>query len=310
VPRTSHPRRNYRTISRRSATCRPNLKSCPAYADQIYDKWANPILANGQRLCGELFHDQTVQKILAQGGKLNLFTAWVKYPRTYHLPWSENITEDDRVIDSLDPFREKQVIVTVKMDGENSTLYQDYCHARSVDSRHHPSRDWLKNFWNTIRMDIPKGWRICGENLFATHSIHYTDLPSYFLGFSIWDDQNNCLSWEETLQWFDLINIHPVESIYTGIFEEKTIRGLWNADTAASTEGYVLRSANSFHSSEFQHKVAKFVRQDHVRTVTHWMSGQRIEPNVLATRPKLTVSSFNPPGLQSCRGFFPSTPPS
>ena len=35
------------------------------YGDQEYDKWANPILPNGQRLKGELFHDASVQKIMA-----------------------------------------------------------------------------------------------------------------------------------------------------------------------------------------------------------------------------------------------------
>jgi hypothetical protein len=39
------------------------------YADQPYDKWGNPILPNGQRLKGELFHDESVQKVLAMGGR-------------------------------------------------------------------------------------------------------------------------------------------------------------------------------------------------------------------------------------------------
>jgi len=44
------------------------------YADQVYDKWGNIVLPNLQRLKGELFFDESVQKILKRGGVLDLFT--------------------------------------------------------------------------------------------------------------------------------------------------------------------------------------------------------------------------------------------
>jgi RNA ligase len=268
-------------IRRAAGISKPIIPS-HLYDDQIYDKWGNPILANGQRLQGELFHDPSVQKILTQGEKLTVFTNWVKYPRTYHLPWSQSITKDDRVIESLDIFLNQEVVVTKKMDGENSTLYPNHCHARSLDSQNHPSRNWLKNFWQNIRMDIPRGWRICGENLFATHSIPYTDLPSYFLGFSIWDERNNCFSWEQTLEWFQLLKIEPVPTIYTGVFDEAAIKQLWNPKDTSSSEGYVVRLRHSFHYSQFRRKVAKFVRPNQVQTTKHWMAGARIHKNGLA----------------------------
>jgi len=108
-----------------------------------------------------------------------------KYPRTTHLPWSEGGSDDDRILRSTEHFRNKIVVVTEKMDGENTTMYSQHIHARSLDSKHHPSRDWVKNFWQQIRFNIPEGYRICGENMYGTHSIHYNNLKSYFLGFSI-----------------------------------------------------------------------------------------------------------------------------
>ena len=69
------------------------------YRDQPYDKWGNPVLPNGTRLRGELFDDASVQKVLAP--VLALFTDRVKYPRTYHLPWSPGLTDDDRKLDDL-----------------------------------------------------------------------------------------------------------------------------------------------------------------------------------------------------------------
>lgn len=251
------------------------------YADQPYDKWGNPVLANGQRLKGELFFDESVQKVLGQGGVLGLFSNWVKYPRTHHLPWSDGVNDDDRVIDSLSAFEGKRVIVTEKMDGENTTLYRDYTHARSVDGRSHPSRNWVKQFWSGISADIPEGWRVCGENLYAKHSIHYTDLPTFFMGFSIWNERNICLGWDETLEWFSLMEITPVPVLYDGLFDEKAIRKLWDAKDWGQREGYVVRLADPIGYGEFRHKFAKFVRKGHVQTVKHWMHGQPIERNIL-----------------------------
>ena len=48
------------------------------YADLVYDKWGNTILANGTRTRGPLFNDASVQKVLALN--LHLFTDLVKYP--------------------------------------------------------------------------------------------------------------------------------------------------------------------------------------------------------------------------------------
>jgi hypothetical protein len=252
------------------------------YADLTYDKWGNVIMPNGTRLKGELFHDESVQKVLKEGGVLGQFTNRVKYSRTHHLPWSLGLTEDDRILKSTSPFEGKRVVVTQKMDGENSSLYCDGLHARSVDSRNHPSRNWLKNFHAQLQGDIPEGWRVCGENMFAKHSIAYDHLPSYFLGFSVWNERNVCLSWDETLEWFDLLGVEPVPVLYDGIYDEKTIKALWSPKKAEQEEGYVLRVAEAFTYAQFKACVGKFVRPNHVQTSKHWMSGQAVEPNRLA----------------------------
>jgi hypothetical protein len=251
------------------------------YSDTKIDKWGNPILANGQRLRGELFFDESVQKSLARGGFLDSFADKVKYPRTHHLPWSPGVNNDDRVLNSLSSFIDKRVIVTEKMDGENTTCYSDgYIHARSVDGRSHYSRDWVKNFWNKISYELPEGWRVCGENLFAAHSIFYDNLDTYFMGFSIWNENNHCLSWDDTLEWFDLLDIKSVPILYDGIFDEAAIKSLYDEVKDYETrEGYVLRLAEDFSYSDFRKSVGKFVRKDHVRTTKHWMFGKPIQHN-------------------------------
>ena len=111
-----------------------------------------------------------------------------KYPKTFHIPTSLNLQNDDRRIDSMDTFKGQRVIVTVKVDGENTNLYNDRVHARSIDSGDHVSRHWVKAFHAGVKYDIPNGWRICGENCYALHSIYYDRLPSYFLAFGIYNE--------------------------------------------------------------------------------------------------------------------------
>ena len=106
--------------------------------------------------------------------------------------------KDDRMHADVEQFRGTTIVVTTKMDGENTTMYRDGIHARSLDYKRHPSRDWVKNLHGKIAHEIPEGFRICGENLFAKHSIHYTNLPSYFMVFSVWD-RCTCLAWENGL---------------------------------------------------------------------------------------------------------------
>lgn len=67
----------------------------------------------------------------------------IKYPRTLHLPWSLGRTSDDKVLSSMDHFSGREVVVTEKMDGENTTIYSDGLHARSTTSQRHPSRSWV-----------------------------------------------------------------------------------------------------------------------------------------------------------------------
>lgn len=209
-------------------------------------------------------------------------TNLIKYPKTMHLPWSPGLQNDDRLIQSLAGLEGRRVIVTEKFDGENATLYSDHYHARSLDSKHHPSRDWIKAFHGGIRYLIPDGYRICGENMFARHSIGYDSLPDYFLGFSIWNEQNECLSWDDTLYMFGQLGITPVNVLYDGPWEW-FVKRLYMFETLVQEggkEGYVVRIAGSFKFEDFQKYVAKYVRKNHIQTDDHWMNGP-VFPNRL-----------------------------
>ncbi|MFJ5126061.1 RNA ligase family protein [Streptomyces sp. NPDC088555] len=202
------------------------------------------------------------------------------YPRTAHLPWSPGATSDDVRIADLAALTGREVVVTEKLDGENTTLYADGLHARSLDSAHHPSRGWVKALQGRIGARVPDGWRVCGENLFARHSIPYEDLESFFYGFSVWDGER-CLDWDRTVEFLRDLGIPVPPVLWRGVFDaraEKALRAL-KPDTGRQ-EGYVVRPADGFGAADFGRLVAKWVRPGHVQTDTHWMHSA-VVPNGL-----------------------------
>lgn len=203
----------------------------------------------------------------------------VKYPRTFHLDFSPGIGSDDKVMRSYDLMEGREVVVTIKMDGENCTMGSNYIHARSPDGVYHQSRDWVKGFHGMIKHMIGVGDRICGENLYAQHSISYDQLDSYFYGFSYWSG-NRCWDWDSTLELFESLNIVSPKELYRGIFDVAILVGLSNGLDTERDEGYVVRVVDSFTIDDFSRVVAKWVRKGHVETDDHWMFRQII-PNKL-----------------------------
>ncbi|ODG93955.1 2'-5' RNA ligase [Gottfriedia luciferensis] len=200
----------------------------------------------------------------------------IKYPKTFHLPWSESKTSDDKTLHTIEHFIGKEVVVTEKIDGENCSIYRDAIHARSTDSLDHPSRHWVKMLQATIGYQIPEHWRVCGENVYAMHSILYEELDSYFYIFSIWDEQNKCLSWEETIIWSELLGLKTAPVLYKGVFNEEAIKACYTkkSNLGGEQEGYVIRLTDGFQYNDFKYSVAKFVRENHVQTDKHWMTKQ------------------------------------
>jgi len=206
-----------------------------------------------------------------------------KYPRTPHLPWSEGVTDDDKKLSSVDHFEGKRVYATEKLDGENTTLYRDYVHARSIDSPTNFTRSWVQNFHRQIAHNIPEGWRIVGENVWAEHSIRYENLKSYFYPFAVYNDENFCLSkgdmeiFLRTEAFKDLPNRWKIPTsppvIYRDVFDRYAIEAI--EIDREKQEGYVIRTEDGFHYDDFALHVAKYVREGHVQTDIHWLKNAK-----------------------------------
>lgn len=210
----------------------------------------------------------------------------VKYPKTYHLPWSRGIQSDDKINQHLEHFEGKEVVVLEKLDGENTTMYgdSDGFHARSLDSPTNWTRDWCKQLHSCIMNDIPEGYRFCGENMFATHSIEYNNLESFFYLFSIWDNNNYRFHWDDIMEWADILDLATPQCFYRGIWDENIIREITNSLDTEKTEGIVATSVDSFHIDDFSKNVAKWVREGHVQDNSeHWLVNAK--PNRLHNGP-------------------------
>lgn len=216
-----------------------------------------------------------------------------KYPRTYHFPWSETVTVDDKRIKNTSHFHGKTVICTIKKDGESTSMYTDYMHARSLDSKHNFTRDWAKKMHSVLKFDIPPNWIFSFENLAYFHSIYYDDLESFCYLLNIWKDDGYCLSQKDLDEYATILDLAQPEVIYKGIYDEDIISKLHldsNIIDLNKEEGYVMRVTDSFHRDDFSQNVAKFVRKNHVQPTEdgedeHWL--KKTYPNKLSTTKKI-----------------------
>ncbi|MEX0302290.1 MAG: RNA ligase family protein [Leisingera sp.] len=200
-----------------------------------------------------------------------------KYGRTFHLPGSPGATSDDKIMQDLSALMaEPDVVITEKMDGENTTIHAGGCHPRSPDARYHPSRDWIKGFAAGISPALADGERIVGEYLYARHAIAYAALPSYFLGFS-WILDGVIQSWDQTLERFEELGITSVPVLYRGKVSPQVIDQAIAGLDLETQEGFVIRAACGFAEAEMSRLLAKYVRADHVQTDVHWMNAEIIK---------------------------------
>ena len=251
--------------------------------DNKYDKWGNIYITAG-RIKGELYYDENVQKII----KGNDFVKYRKYFRTYHFQHSNTTDTNDKVLKSDSHFHGKYVIATEKCDGENFSGYNDFCHARSLDSNNHPSRNYAKTIWFERAHLLDDNMRVCCENLYAKHTIYYENLKSYLLLLSFWID-DLCLSWSETKEYSEILNLEYPNVIYEGIYDIDLIHKAflkYKLESKDLVEGYVVRIADSFKYSDSSKSIAKYVDTEFMERISkvqvHWNT-QQIIPNKLKT---------------------------
>ena len=196
----------------------------------------------------------------------------MKYPRTKHLPNSPGFTQDDERLAEISHFAGLSVVYTEKLDGECTSCLTNKIHARSEESSHHPSQNWMRAFHSTFAWKIPTNIQIVGENVYAKHSIAYDNLTTFFYVFAIIDlDKKVFKSVNETIYWCDELGLQYVPILKVSTFDKdfeipkKSLFG-------NTIEGFVVRNIDEFPIDEMGKNMAKWVRKGHVQTDDHWKS--------------------------------------
>lgn len=207
----------------------------------------------------------------------------MKYPRTYHLPWSPGATSDDKILKSgwFDNYKGKEVIFTEKLDGENTCMTFNNVYARSHGA---PTRSpWSRNLWDPqeglywkVMNAIGPNEEVFGENLYGEHSIHYDRLPAYWHMFAV-NDGEKWYSWDEVVEFSEMLDVYHVPLIWRTVVNsedevQKIVENMMKMPSAYGDkkEGIVMRLADSFSIEEFPKCVCKYVRANHVQTDEHW----------------------------------------
>lgn len=208
----------------------------------------------------------------------------MKYPRTYHVPFSPGATKDDKKLKDgwFEYYRGKEVVLTEKLDGENSCLCQ-----RGVFARSHGAETrspWSINLWGDdglywkVKGFIDDDLLVFGENLYGEHSIHYSKLKDYFHVFACYKETNDkWWSWDDVKFVSKVLGVPHVPTLWRGRAEsEDQIREIimqtMNMPSAYGDEkeGVVMRITDEFDGDDFPNYVCKYVRANHVQTDEHW----------------------------------------
>lgn len=213
-----------------------------------------------------------------------------KYPRTLHFPFSPGAKNDDRIARDFASLIGPELVITEKLDGENTCL-----NARGVFSRSHaaptqnPWATYLYARWELLKRDLVD-LDLFGESLYGIHSIEYTGLPEHFFLFGVrcvdrWE------SWDTVCLYAELANVPPVPVVWCGtVCTEAELKALLEdlvqQPSALSDpelglsprEGIVVRRADAFAIGEFETSVMKWVRKGHVQTDEFWARNWRRAP--------------------------------
>jgi hypothetical protein len=199
-----------------------------------------------------------------------------KYNRTYHLPFSPGSTNDDRISDSVISLIGIEIVITEKLDGENTGMTSDGVYARShaAFTESAWSRE-VRQLHSMIKSSIDEDVFIFGENMEGIHSIEYTNLKSYFYMFGVRD--NIWISWDSVEEYSYLLDIPVVPVLFRGFINsekelQQIVEDLVKQPSAlgGKREGIVIRNAGMFHNDDFSENVMKWVRKGHVQTDEHW----------------------------------------
>lgn len=216
-----------------------------------------------------------------------------KFPRTPHIAWLEqDQPRNDKVMDESERalFLKHPIVVEEKVDGANLGLFVSKTGRLKAQNRGtilesgqtHPQ---FESFWNWIgkRMSIitqhlGRRYVLFGEWCYARHSVYYSDLPDWYLGFDVLDlEKGVFLDSEFRNRLLLTMGLESVPRIAQGCYTlDQLIAMLEDISSqvgARQPEGLYLRVENQGLTT----RRAKLVRPEfHAGISEHWAKGELV----------------------------------
>jgi len=229
-----------------------------------------------------------------------------KFPKTPHVLWlSPQPARGDKVMSALEAeafVSSGEIAVEEKVDGANLGLSFDEAGRFRMQNRGNflegrlsgqwqELRGWFARHETALREHLPRKAVLFGEWCYAQHSMDYTRLPDWFLGFDVLDAESERF-WSTPRRevLFAGMGMESIRSVARGRFTLRELRAMLSEPSAygdGPVEGLYLRREDS----EWLFKRAKLVRPEFVQAISeHWSRG-RLQVNRLAAYPTLKTEN-------------------
>lgn len=188
------------------------------------------------------------------------------------------VHDDDRVHQNPEFFVGKQVFITEKLDGGNTTLNQGEVYARSTGQP--AEQGWFAHVkkyhaWKTHGMNPDTV--LYGEDIAALHSITYNvPMDQTYHIFRV-REKDEFLPYDSLVSYGELFDIPVVQPLFRGIFDSVEAITKWFEEEISkpsafgdTREGFVMSVDTRFAADQFSLNVCKYVRKNHVQTDEHW----------------------------------------
>ncbi len=212
-----------------------------------------------------------------------------KFPKTPHLLWlSTQPVRDDKVMSHAEAeafLASGELVVEEKVDGANLGLSFDESGRLLAQNRGNflsgqlsgqweGLRGWLARHEAALRERLHVSDVLYGEWCYARHSMDYTRLPDWFVGFDVLDAKEDSF-WSTRRRDAILaaINLERIRCVARGRFSMHELQALLSEVSAygdGPVEGLYLRREDG----ERLHQRAKLVRPEFAQAIeSHWSHG-------------------------------------
>ena len=219
-----------------------------------------------------------------------------KFPRTPHLFLLPGVqVRDDKIMSAEEVvhFLADPVTVEEKVDGANIGLSFNESGQLKIQNRggyiepgfseqFNPLWDWAYQRLSVLQEHVGKKYILFGEWCYVKHSIHYTQLPDYFIGFDMYDKQSGTfLNTHDRNHFFDQMNIARVPQIGRKRYQLNELTEMLSSVLSSfyngPMEGIYLRNENDNRLISR----AKLVRREFVDQISEHWSKKRMVKNLL-----------------------------